>query len=170
MPDTTADAQTADDQKVAADVQGCVTSGAAIAHTVAMPHPNKDCTSKGLIQMTYTGEVCDNANSTAPASIRWLRAIPTPGSSADASKCSIQRIDSPTSVADQLYNKDWFGSCGIPPAKVQYLARGQCPSQPAPPPPSPPVPPPPSNWTKLPRGELLRGIHCQCVRLLLHCG
>uniref|UniRef100_A0A383W224 Uncharacterized protein n=1 Tax=Tetradesmus obliquus TaxID=3088 RepID=A0A383W224_TETOB len=131
--------------------QGCIAFGAAIAQTLDALHPVPGC-GQPMLSMVYTGELCSSGSSAM--GIRWLSAAPAPGSTADATKCTIKRSANPATASDFLCNKDWFGGCGGPPARVQFLARGQCPPPPQPPPPPPPSPPPlppPRQRTQLPR-------------------
>ncbi|WIA18491.1 hypothetical protein OEZ85_009945 [Tetradesmus obliquus] len=99
--------------------QGCIAFGAAIAQTLDAPHPVPGC-GQPMLSMVYTGELCSSGSSAM--GIRWLSAAPAPGSTADATKCTIKRSANPATASDFLYNKDWFGGCGAPPARVQFLA------------------------------------------------
>jgi hypothetical protein len=55
-----------------------------------------------------------------------------------------------TAADDLIFNMDWFGSCGVPPARVQFIPRSECPAAPPPPPPSPS--PRPEDQKALDRG------------------
>jgi hypothetical protein len=72
----------------------------------------------------------------------------------DAAKCSLTRKAAPATEEDIFFNMDWFGSCGVPPARVQYAPRSECPAPPPPPPPSPS--PRPDSGPALDRGDWFR--------------
>lgn len=117
------------------------------AQTLEVFHPLSGCGAAGQpVSMTYKGQRC-NSNS---GGILWQMAVPSAGSGLDASKCSLQRRTG-TSADDLIFNMDWFGSCGVPPARVQYIPRSECPAPPPPPPPSPS--PRPEDQKALDRGE-----------------
>jgi hypothetical protein len=106
--------------------------------------------------MTFKGQRCSsNSGSSGSGSaptIVWQTAEPAPGSGLDASKCSLQRRTG-TAAEDLIWNMDWFGSCGVPPARVLHIPRSECPAPPPPPPPSPS--PRPEDQKALDRGETL---------------
>ena len=143
------------DTVVPADDQGCVGHNFTEAtQTAQLFHPVAGCGTTQPVSMVYKGQRCTGNNgatsSTTLAGILWQSAEPAPGSGLDASKCSLQRRDG-TTADDLIFNMDWFGSCGVPPARVQYIPRSECPAPPPPPPPSPS--PRPDDQKALNRGE-----------------
>lgn len=124
-----------------------------VQQTLQILHPTPGCGGASRqMRMTFTGERCYGAapSGSIAAGIRWLSAAPAdPADNAGA--CTITRATG-GSATDQLFNKNYLGSCGVPPARVQYLAWSECARPPPPPPPPPPSPPPPRQRTQLPRG------------------
>jgi hypothetical protein len=124
--------------------------------TLELFHPVPGCGTSQPVSMTFKGQRCSsNSGSSGSGSaptIVWQTAEPAPGSGLDASKCSLQRRTG-TAAEDLIWNMDWFGSCGVPPARVLHIPRSECPAPPPPPPPSPS--PRPEDQKALDRGETL---------------
>jgi hypothetical protein len=136
-----------------AEQQGCMTYNfTAAEQTAQIFHPSAGCGTSQPVSMTYKGQRCSggSAASSNRASVLWQSAEPAGDSGLDASKCALQRRTG-TAAEDLIFNMDWFGSCGVPPARVQYIARSECPAAPPPPPPSPS--PTPEDQKALERGE-----------------
>eukprot|EP00775_Hariotina_reticulata_P013182 gene13182-13313_t len=136
----------------------CIPFSATVQQTVDMVHPVAACNANRVVKMTFLGERCSGAvsSSGALAGVRWLSASPAE-TVADPNACTIARAYS-NNPADVMFNSDFFGSCGVPPRKVRYLASSECPPPPPPPPPSPPPPPPPPpprERNPLPAGKLI---------------
>lgn len=122
--------------------------------TLDVFHPVAGCGTGQPVSMTYKGQRCSSnsasGSSSSSATILWQTAEPAPGSGLDASKCTLQRRTG-TAAEDLIWNMDWFGSCGVPPARVLHIPRSECPAPPPPPPPSPS--PRPEDQKALDRGE-----------------
>lgn len=139
------------DNVVPADEQGCMSYNFTDAtQTLQLFHPVAGCGSSQPVNMTYKGQRCGAATSASLAGVLWQSAVPAEGSGLDATKCSLQRRTG-TTADDTIFNMDWFGSCGVPPARVQYITRSECPA--TPPPPPPPPPPRPDDQKALDRGR-----------------
>jgi len=126
--------------------------------TLQIFHPVATCGTNQPVNMTYRGQRCSGNNGAnnnpSTAGILWLSAEPSAGSGLDSAACSLQRRTG-TAAEDAIYNMDWFGSCGVPPARVQYIPRSECPAPPPPPPPSPS--PRPEDMKALDRGKQGQG-------------
>jgi hypothetical protein len=158
--------------------QNCIPFGSPVQQIVQIMHPSPACKPVKPIRMKFVGERCYGdglASSSLPAAgIRWISAVPVEELLENLPTCSLSRSTG-TSPEDLLFNQNYFGSCGVPPARVQYLAWGECPPPPpppSPPPPAPPPPPPPRQRRLLPRGalqavELSRGSF-QSIIAVLH--
>lgn len=139
-----------------AEDQGCMSYNFTEAtQTLQIFHPLPACGSSQPVNMTYRGQRCSsNGGSGATTTsnitgIWWQSAEPAADSGLSAGACSLQRRTG-TTPDDLIFNMDWFGSCGVPPARVQYIPRSECP---APPPPLPPSPSPrPEDQKALDRG------------------
>jgi hypothetical protein len=142
---------------VDADAQGCFeTNFTDASQTLLLFHPTPGCGGGQPVSMVYRGRRCTSngggtTNSSQPgvAGVMWDAAEPAPGSGLSAAQCSLQRRTE-ASADDAIFNVDWFGSCGVPPARVQYARRSECPAPPPAPPPSPS--PRPENEKGLDRG------------------
>jgi hypothetical protein len=125
----------------------------AATQTLDLFHPVSSCGTGAPVSMTYRGQRCSsnngNSSSAAAGGILWQTAEPAPGSGLDAATCTLQRRTG-TAAEDLIFNMDWFGSCGVPPARVQYIPRSECPAPPPVPPPSPS--PTPEDQKALERG------------------
>lgn len=125
----------------------------AATQTLDIFHPLPGCGTGQPVSMTYKGQRCSSNNGTssnaATSGILWQTAEPAAGSSLNAATCTLQRKSS-TAAEDLIFNMDWFGSCGVPPARVQYIPRSECPAPPPIPPPSPS--PTPEDQKALERG------------------
>jgi hypothetical protein len=121
--------------------------------TVELFHPTVGCGSGQPVSMTFRGRRCTSNNGTSSsismAGVLWQTAEPAAGSGLDAAKCALQRRAG-AAADDLIFNMDWFGSCGVPPARVQFIPRSECPAAPPPPPPSPS--PRPDDQKALDRG------------------
>lgn len=109
----------------------------AASQTVSILHPLPACGGGKPVEMTFSGTSCtSNGGAPDPAStqlgVLWTSAVP-----ADAALPATCRLDRAAGSSREAvdFNRDWFGSCGVPPTKVQFLSRGQCGAQPPPPPP-----------------------------------
>eukprot|EP00775_Hariotina_reticulata_P013186 gene13186-13317_t len=138
--------------------QNCIPFGSPVQQIVQIMHPSPACKPVKPIRMKFVGERCYGdglVSATLPsAGVLWLSAVPAEELD-DLNACSLSR-SSGTLPEDLLFNQNYFGSCGVPPARIQYLAWGECPPPPpppSPPPPSPPPPPPPRQRRLLPRGS-----------------
>lgn len=139
--------------------------------TVELFHPTAGCGSGQPVSMTYRGQRCTSNNSTSSsasmAGLLWQTAEPAAGSGLDAAKCALQRRAG-TAADDLIWNMDWFGSCGVPPARVQFIPRSECPAAPPAPPPSPS--PRPEDQKALDRGGCFLNAksctleHCERMR------
>ena len=136
--------------------------------TAQIFHPTAGCGTSQPVTMSYKGQRCSGSSSDR-AGVLWQTAEPAAGSGLDASKCTLQRRTG-TAAEDLIFNMEWFGSCGVPPARVQYIARSECPAAPPPPPPSPS--PTPEDQKALERGKsisVLWLVSVSCVRVSTLC-
>lgn len=147
------------DTIVPAEQQGCMSHNFTDAvQTVELFHPTVGCGSGQPVSMTFRGRRCTSNNGTSSsismAGVLWQTAEPAAGSGLDAAKCALQRRAG-AAADDLIFNMDWFGSCGVPPARVQFIPRSECPAAPPPPPPSPS--PRPDDQKALDREPMLPG-------------